>query len=444
MSAQKKLSPRRGVKASGHPLKRQAVEFLETNSVQMIALSQRIWQTPELSLEEYRSSAFLVEELQEAGFRVDTELAGLPTSFVGRWGRGRPNIGIIAEYDAVPHCGPKETDNGHGCGHNLFGTASVSAGIAVKKVLETSGARGTIKVFGTPAEEILLGKVLMVKAGVFDGLDAVLSWHPGEGNLADYSSCKSLNSITFEFFGKSAHAQIDPEMSQSALGAIELMNEGVNRLRGQVPPGTGFHYVIPEAGQYPGVILPYAKSWYWIWTPSRTQTEEVTAKVKKIAQGAARATGTRARIKLCSGTYQSLPNLTLGGLIDQNLKWVGAPRFTHKEKALARRLGFKEPLREWVDPPREGFSPYANDQGNVSWVTPLGLFYTSCRAPKTPEHSWPATCQFGSGIGFKGMKLASKVLACTALDLICQPTTLRKIQKEFREKTQGFEYRSPI
>ena len=444
MSPRKAGVPQDAGKAGGSAYKRQSVGFLEKRTARMIALSKRIWETPELSLEEYRSSAFLVEELQDAGFQVRTGLAGLPTSFEGRWGKGKPHIGILAEYDAVPHCGPKETDNGHGCGHNLFGTASVSAGIAVKDVMEKNGIRGTVKVFGTPAEEILYGKVVMANAGVFAGLDAVLTWHPGEGNLADYSACKSLDSLTFEFFGKSAHAQIDPEMAQSALGAIELMNEGVNRLRGQVPAGTGFHYVIPEAGQYPGVILPYAKSWYWIWTPSRTQTDEATAQVKRIAQGAARATKTRVRIKLHTGTYQSLPNLSLGRMIDQNLREVGGPRFSGEDKALARRLGYKRPLREKVDPPREGFSPYANDQGNVSWLAPLGLFYTSCRAPGTPEHSWDATVQFGSGIGFKGMKVASKVIACTALDLITNPAALKKIQREFKEKTRGFEYRSPI
>ena len=436
--------PQGWAKADGSAYKRQAVGFLEKRTAHMNALAKRIWETPELSLEESRSSAFLVEELQEAGFQVKTGLAGLPTSFEGRWGKGKPQIGILAEYDAVPNCGPKKTDNGHGCGHNLFGTASVSAGIAVKEILEKNRVRGTVRVFGTPAEEILYGKVVMANAGVFAGLDAVLTWHPGEGNLADYSACKSLDSVTFEFFGKSAHAQIDPELGQSALGAVELMNAGVNRLRGQVPPGTGFHYVIPEAGQYPGVILPYAKSWYWIWTPSRTQTDYVTSETRRIAQGAARATKTRVRIKLQAATYQSLPNIALGNLIDQNLRWVGGPKFSAEDKTLARRLGYKRPLKEKVDVPREGSSPYANDQGNVSWLAPLSLFYTSCRAPGTPEHSWDATVQFGSGIGFKGMKVASKVIACTALDLITNPAALKKIQREFKEKTRGFEYRSPI
>ena len=276
MSANKKVGPRRGFRATFNSPKRQAADFLEGYSADMNTLSRRIWETPELGLEEYRSSAVLIEELEKFGFRVETGVAGMPTSFVGRWGKGRPHIGIIAEYDAVPNAGPKETDNGHGCGHNLFGTASTSAGVAVKEVLKKSGAQGSIIVFGTPAEEILLGKVKMVKAGVFDGLDAVLSWHPWEATLADYTSCMALDSLTFEFFGQSAHAQIDPEMARSALGALELMNEGVNRLRGQVPKGTGFHYVIPEAGKYPGVILPYAKSWYWLWTPSRGDLPPLT------------------------------------------------------------------------------------------------------------------------------------------------------------------------
>ncbi len=444
MSANKKASPRRGFRATFNSPKRQAADFLEGYSADMNTLSRRIWETPELGLEEYRSSAVLIEELEKFGFRVETGVAGMPTSFVGRWGKGRPHIGIIAEYDAVPNAGPKETDNGHGCGHNLFGTASTSAGVAVKEVLKKSGAQGSIIVFGTPAEEILLGKVKMVKAGVFDGLDAVLSWHPWEATLADYTSCMALDSLTFEFFGQSAHAQIDPEMARSALGALELMNEGVNRLRGQVPKGTGFHYVIPEAGKYPGVILPYAKSWYWLWTPSRTQTEEVTVKVKEIARGAAKATGTRVRIKLFTGTYQSLPNVALGELIEQNLNLVGPPRFSDEDKALAIKLGFKDPLKESLDPAFMGVAPYANDQSNVSWMTPLGMFLVCCRAPKTPQHHWLSTVQYGSGIGSKGMHVAAKVLTCSALDLFTQPTVLRKVREEFKQKTKDFRYRSPI
>ena len=437
--------PQGWAKADGSAYKRQAVGFLEKRTAHMNALAKRIWETPELSLEESRSSAFLVEELQEAGFQVKTGLAGLPTSFEGRWGiRGSHKLEFWRSTTRFQTVVQKRRTTATAADTTCSARPAISAGIAVKEILEKNRVRGTVRVFGTPAEEILYGKVVMANAGVFAGLDAVLTWHPGEGNLADYSACKSLDSVTFEFFGKSAHAQIDPELGQSALGAVELMNAGVNRLRGQVPPGTGFHYVIPEAGQYPGVILPYAKSWYWIWTPSRTQTDYVTSETRRIAQGAARATKTRVRIKLQAATYQSLPNIALGNLIDQNLRWVGGPKCSAEDKTLARRLGYKRPLKEKVDVPREGSSPYANDQGNVSWLAPLSLFYTSCRAPGTPEHSWDATVQFGSGIGFKGMKVASKVIACTALDLITNPAELKKIQREFKEKTRGFEYRSPI
>jgi aminobenzoyl-glutamate utilization protein B len=411
----------------------------------MDGLARKIWETPELGLEEHRSAALLVEDLEKAGFRVETGAANMPTAFVARWGKGRPRVGILAEYDALPHCGPKKTENGHGCGHNLFGTASVSAGIALKGALEGKGGRGTVEVFGTPAEEMVLGKVLMAKAGVFDGLDAVLSWHPGDGNYSDYGSCMAMDSITFEFIGESAHAMVDPQMARSALGALELMNEGVNRLRGHVPERTGIHYVIPEGGKVPGVILPYAKSWYWIWTPTRAQTEAVTAEVKRIARGAAQATGTRVRIRLFSGTYERLPNVALGELMDQNLRLVGPPRFSSEDKAFARKLGFREPLVEWVEPARKDYvAPFTNDEANVSWIAPFGSLRTTCRAPNTPRHNWLATAQYGSGIGWKGMRVAAKVMACTALDLLTEPPLLRKVQREFKEKTYGFTYRSPI
>lgn len=443
------MSPVREPRRAKHPrplaLKREALALLERRSERMIALAQKIWETPELGLEEHRSAAFLVEDLRKAGFDVETGAAGMPTAFVARWGKGRPAIGLLAEYDALPNCGPKKTDNGHGCGHNLFGTASVSAGVALKAVLEESGVQGTVQVFGTPAEEMLFGKVVMVKAGVFHGLDAVLTWHPGSGTHADYGSFMALDSITFEFFGESAHAQIDPERGRNALGALELMNEGVNRLRGHVPSGTGIHYVICEGGKVPIIVLPYAKSWYMIWTPTRAQTEAVTAEVKRIARGAAQATGTRVRIKLLTGTYHRLPNVALGELIDRNLRFVGAPRFSPEDKALARKLGFEDPLVEWVEPARKDYlMPVSNDQCNVSWLAPLGLFRATCCAPKTPHHHWLATVQYGSGIGWKGMHVAAKTLACTALDLFTQPGVLEKVRREFQEKTRGFVYRSPI
>jgi aminobenzoyl-glutamate utilization protein B len=446
MALKQKTTHRKATKANAsRRLKRKAVELLDGRADHMITVARKIWENPELSLEEHRTAALLVKELEEAEFAVKTGVAEMPTAFVAQWGKGGPTIGIIAEYDAVPNCGRRKTDNGHGCGHNLFGTASVSAGIAVKAVLEKEGLKGTVKVFGTPAEETLFGKVKMVKAGLFKGLDAVLTWHPGDGTHSDYGSFMAMDSITFEFFGESAHAQIDPEKGRSALQALELMNEGVNRLRGQVPAATGINYVICEGGTSPIVVLPYAKSWYMIWTPSRTQTEAVTEEVKRIARGAAKATATRVKMNLVTGTYHRLPNVALGELIDKNLRWIGAPRFTRAEKTFARKLGFKDPLVEWVEPARKDYlMSVSNDQCNVSWLAPLGLFRTTCRAPNTPQHHWLATAQYGSGIGWKGMQIAAKSIACTALDLFSQPSTLGKVRKEFQKKTRGFVYRSPI
>ncbi len=446
MSPQVKTAKGRSGKAAGSSLKRRAVEFLNQRAGHMNRVARQIWERPELGLEERYAAALLVEELEDAGFQVETGVAGMPTAFVARWGKGRPTIGLIAEYDAVPNCGRKKTENGHGCGHNLFGTASVSAGIALRTLMEEKGVKGTIKMFGTPAEEMLLGKVVMVKHGLFDGLDIALSWHPGEGTHSDYGSFMALDSVTFEFFGESAHAQMDPEKGRSALDALELMNAGVSRLRAQAPPDTGINYVILEGGRIPIVVVPYAKAWYSIWTPTRAQTEGVTKEVKRMARGAAKATGTRVRIKHVSGTYHRLPNVALGELIDRNLRWVEAPKFSKADKASARKLGFKEPLVEWVEPAVKDhhLTRVSNDQCNVSWLVPFGFFRTTCRAPGTPQHHWLATQQYGLAIGWKGMLAASKTLACTAVDLLTQPAVLRKIRKEFSEKTRGFQYRSPI
>ena len=223
------------------------------------------------------------------------------------------------------------------------------------------------------------------------------------------------------------------------------MNAGVSRLRAQAPPDTGINYVILEGGKVPIVVVAYAKAWYSIWTPSRSQTEGVTAEIKRMARGTAKATGTRVRIKHITGTYHRLPNVALGGLIEQNLRWIGAPRFSRDDKALARKLGFKDPLVEWVEPAKkDDLMRVSNDQCNVSWLAPFGFLRTTCRAPGTPQHHWLATQQYDSGIGWKGMLAAAKTLACTGLDLLTQPAILRKIQKEFKEKTRGFVYRSPI
>jgi aminobenzoyl-glutamate utilization protein B len=366
----------------------------------------------------------------------------MPTAFVGQYGKGSPCIGILADFDSAQNPSPEKADNGYGCSHDLFNTASLSAGVALKTVLEESGLRGSVKVFGTPAEGMLPGKMSAAKANLFDGLDAALTWHPGEGTHAEYGSFLSLDSIVFEFGGGSDRARLDSEDTRKAVGALELMNERVNRLRGYVPDGTGIHYVSNDGKKPSGETSSCAKSWFWIWTPSRAQTDVVSAEIMRIARGVAKTKGTKVRLVLYSGTDEPLPNVALGELIDRNLRWVGAPRFSLQEKALARRMGLKEPLVEWVEPPKKDYLMSANfDPCNVSWLAPLGLFRTTCRAPKTPRHHWLATIQYGSGIGRKGIHVAAKTLASTALDLLTQPATLRKVQEEFKRKTRGFVQR---
>lgn len=420
-----------------------AVAFIEGRQGRMREVSRNIWGFAELGLEEHKSAKLLVEELKREGFEVKTGVAGMPTSFVASYGRGRPAVGILAEYDAVPHCGMKPTENGHGCGHNLFSTASVSGAIAVKAALEKTGLRGTVKCFGTPAEEMLLGKVLMTKEGVFDGLDAALSWHPGDSNHADIGSTMAMDSYIFEFFGKTSHAQIDPHLGRDALRAVELMSHNVSTMH--LPEKASYHHVIPEGGKVPGVIIPYAKAWYWIWSPERKVTDELSKNLIACARGAAFATGTRVKVKKFTGTYHRLPNVVLGEQIDRNLRLLEAPRFSVSEKAYARRLGLKEPPREVVDPPRKGHvGPFSNDEGNVSWLAPFGKFRTVTRAPGTPEHHKFLTLQGGMGIGERGMIYAAKVLAVTALDLLTDRGLRRRAQEEFQARTKGFVYRSTL
>jgi aminobenzoyl-glutamate utilization protein B len=422
---------------------RVALAFLEARGGRMRKVSRQIWGFAELGLQEHRSAKVLVEELLGEGFQVETGVAGMPTSFVATYGRGKPVVGILAEYDAVPHCGMKPTENGHGCGHNLFSTASVSGAVAVKAAMEQARLRGTVKCFGTPAEEMLLGKVLMAKAGAFHGLDACLSWHPGASNHADSGSNMAMDSYIFEFFGRTSHAMIDPELGRDALRAVLLMSHSVSTMH--LPEKASYHHVIPEGGKVPGVIIPYAKAWYWIWSPERRMTDELSKGLIACARGAALATGTRVKAKKFTGTYHRLPNAALGERLDQNLRLLGAPRFSASEKTYVRRLGLKGPLQEVVDSPLKDYvAPFSNDNANVSWLAPFGMFRTVTRTPDTPEHHKFLTLQAGMGIGQRGMIYAAKVLAVTALDLLTDRGLLGRAQEEFKERTKGFVYRSTV
>jgi aminobenzoyl-glutamate utilization protein B len=386
----------------------------------------------------------------------------MPTAFVATYGSGSPVIGILAEYDALPGVGnapvperqPREdgVSSGHGCGHNLFGAASVGGAIALKAVMEQAGLKGTIKVFGTPAEETLVGKVYMAKAGVFDGLDAAIDWHPQLKTEVGNAPNQAMNNFEVEFFGQAAHAALDPWNGRSALDAVEMMNYGVNLMREHIKPTARIHYVIPRAGEAPNVVPEYAKVWYYVRDVNREEVNKHYDRILKIAEGAALATGATYKVRLITGVHEYLFNRPLQELMQANLELVGPPKFTAEEqvfgRALQKSLGKEgkgihskvEPLADELKP-LEGSS---TDVAEVSWITPTAAFYVATAPEDVPWHSWATSASHGTNIGQKGAVVAAKVIAATGIDLLTRPDTVQKARAYFQKASGGKPYQSPI
>jgi aminobenzoyl-glutamate utilization protein B len=453
-----------------------ALAYLEARHHRWIELAKDIWEHPELGLQEVRASRLLSDELEQAGFSVQCGVGPLPTAFIASWGEGKPVIGILGEYDALPGLSQKvsaakepfqEGAAGHGCGHNLFGVACLAAALAAKNAMEKSGLKGNLRYFGCPAEETMLGKPFMARAGVFDTVDAAITWHPGYANTVEWSSCLAMNSFKVSFHGVAAHAAAAPHEGRSALDAVELMDVGVNFLREHIPEKARIHCVITHGGQAPNVVPAYAQVWYLVRAPLREQVDEVYARMLEIAKGAALMTGTTYDVDFLTGGYDMLPNDRLGELLLEKLKEAGPPQFTADDKDLARRLQATLPAgavegylrengvtREMVGDPlcetivdpfdRGKIFPASSDVGNVSHITPTAQINTCCHALGTPLHSWQMTAAAGSAIGFKGMIVAARTLALTALELATRPDIVRAARAEFDKTTAGKKYVSPL
>jgi len=394
----------------------------------------------ELPLRETSSAALLMERLAAHGFEFREEYPSVPNSFSASWGRGKPVIGILAEYDALPDCGPHGRGPGHGCGHNLLGAASAYAAIAAARYLEQARIRGTVKLLGCPAEETLVGKVYMARDGAFDGLDACLAWHPGASNAANNGSGTAMDSLTYEFFGKTAHAAGNPHDGRSALDAVEIMNVAVNFLREHVPSDTRIHYAVMDGGKAPNVVPSYARSWYYVRGKDRAQVEEVSARVHNCARAAALATDTRMKRTLLSACYDRLRNDVLAAALQANLKLVGGPRFTDEDREVVKRLGLTGELRSRVSDISTGRGAGSSDEANVSWITPLSVLGVACWAEGTPGHHWLVHEQSVSSVGLRGLAVAIQVLALTAADLMCDRDLLARAKREFRKRSGGKAY----
>ena len=421
-------------------------------------IARQIWEFAEVGYQETRSSALLQKTLRAAGFKVEAGVAGMPTAFVAGAGSGRPVIGILAEFDALPgitqDAVPERRplagrDAGHACGHHLFGTGSVAAAVAVKEWLARTGTSGTLRVYGTPAEEGGAGKVYMVREGLFRDVDAVLHWHADDENDASPDTSLSNKSAKFRFRGQSAHAAAAPERGRSALDGVEAMNHMANLLREHVPEEARLHYVITAGGSAPNVVPDFAEVYYYVRHPDPAQVEAIFARLVKAAEGAALGTGTAVDHEVIHGAYPLLPNETLARVMDRNLRRVGGVEYTPEERAFAEaiRSGFPPgapPLSRAAE-----IQPFAGqdrrgstDVADVSWVVPTAGLRTATWVPGTAGHSWQAIAAGATGIGTKGMLVAARTLALTAADLFSDPDTLAAARVERdRRVGPGFTYR---
>jgi aminobenzoyl-glutamate utilization protein B len=422
-------------------------------------LAKDIWDYAELGYLEEKSSKRLQQELKREGFKVKTRVAEIPTAFVASFGRGRPVIGILAEFDAlpglsqdaVPNRSPLVADGpGHACGHHLFGSASVAGAIAVKGWLEAGGHEGTVRLYGTPAEEGGSGKVYITRAGAFDDVDIVIHWHPSDRNRVNYRTSTANKSGRFQFHGLAAHAAAAPDRGRSALDGVEAMNYMVNMMREHVPSDARIHYVITDGGDAPNIVPEFAEVYYYVRHTDIEVAKALFERVVKAAEGAARGTGTTMDYEVMHGNYPVLPNETLARLVDAKLHQLGGFEYTRDETEFARKIretliGVRLELgshRE-IQPMEFRRGMGSTDVGDVSWMVPTIGLGTATWVPGTPAHSWQAVAAGGMSIGFKGMALAAKAIALTAVDLFEQPEIIEAAREEF-EKRRGadFEYRA--
>ena len=437
----------------------QIVDELDQNTEGYWEIAKQIWNLAELGYQEYQSSALLQQELADAGFTVESGVAGMPTAFIASYGDGKPVIGILAEYDALPGVNqqavpepmPREGINaGHACGHHLFGTASSAAGIAVKSWLESNKQPGTVKVYGTPAEEGGAGKVYLVRAGIFDEVDAILHWHPFSINTASPRTSLANKSAKFRFYGQAAHAAGAPERGRSALDGVEAMNYMVNLMREHVPSATRIHYVITRGGEAPNVVPAFSEVYYYVRHPNAAEAMKIFDRVSKAAEAAALGTGTRMEFEVIGGIYNVLPNETLSRIAYDNLLQIGGVEYDEDELAFAEKIldsydldpdTLSSSMR--VDPFKLQQGKGSTDVGDVSWVVPTVGFGTATWVPGTPGHSWQAVAAGGMSIGKKGMMNAAKVLTLTAIDLFRDPGIIEKASQELNGKRgDDFKYES--
>lgn len=438
------------------PANKQAIlNSIAKHEKELIRISDSVWSYAEIAMKEYRSAKILSDYAEKQGFRITRNVAKIPTAFIAEYGSGKPIIGILGEFDALQGLSQKaqttkeplkEGEAGHGCGHNMFGAASLGAATAIKELIASGKLKGTIRFYGTPAEEDLAGKVYMARDGVFNDLDVCLDWHPDYENKANMQSSMAVVAYTVSFKGKSAHAAADPWNGKSALDAAELFNIGMNFLREHIRPSVRIHYVYKKAGNVPNVIPDEASVWIWIRDTKRSGVAAVEERMKEIAEGAARMTRTEVSFAMENGLYELLVNETGAKVLHKNMQLVGPITYTEEETAFANKImttygmeaqginGSIKPLEATRSDPDGG----STDVGDVSYIVPEITLNAATAPYKSPWHSWVVVACGGMSIGHKGMLFAAKSLGTTMVDLFENETLRKEIRAEF-EKRKGNE-----
>tara|TARA_B110000211_G_scaffold54124_1_gene59928 strand:+ start:758 stop:2185 length:1428 start_codon:yes stop_codon:yes gene_type:complete len=441
--------------------KRHILKSVEKHEAKLIEISDAIWASAEIAFEENQSSDLLADYAEENGFKVDRGVAGMPTAFVATYGSGKPVISVLGEFDALPGISQKAVPTksplkigaaGHGCGHNLFGAASLGSAIAVKELIENGHIEGTIKFLGTPAEEKFFGKLWMAEAGLWDDVDVNMSWHPAAEMKADVQSSLALVDFIVEFYGQAAHASADPWNGRSASDALELYTTGINYYREHIQPTVRMHYHIQDGGQVVNVVPDYSKLWVRVRNTDRKGMMPVYEQVMKMAEGAAIMANVEYKVSLVSGLYEVLVNRRGGEIMQQNLELLGPIEYSEEEVAFGKMIQEEtgkpqvgmdseiKPLEATKEHPGGG----STDVGDVSWnVANINLGVTT--APKdTPWHSWAVVACGGMSIGHKGMTYASKALAFTMIDLFEDPEKVEEVKAEYKERKGDHIYKAMI
>ncbi len=439
--------------------KQAVIKSVDSRHSELTSLSDEIWAYAEIAFQEKKSSKALADYAEAQGFKVERGVAQIPTAFVASYGSGKPVIGVLGEYDALPGISQKaqptkeayeEGGAGQGCGHNLFGVGSLAAAISVKELIEQGKLKGTIKFFGTPAEESGNGKVYMAHAGLFDELDLCFDWHPGTETEAATQSSTALVEYNIEFFGKAAHAAGDPWNGRSALDGLELFTDGINMLREHIKPSSRMHYVIQNGGDVPNVVPEYAKAWIWVRDSKREEMDKLVERMKEVARGAGIMAGVEVKTTLLSGTYELLVNRTGAEYMHKNLMALGPIQFTNEEqnfaKAIQRATGVDEdgligeigPLRATSDQTEGG----STDTGDVSWIVPTIRMSATTGAVNAPWHSWAEVACAGMSIGHKGMMHAAKAIGMTIVDAFENEKLRTDARAEFDERRKGHVYKA--